>query len=99
MLNPATPFFCTVRHNAQRTLMPFCIDSLSIEVSGHGVQIEDTDGDEVDGLDECSLLCLLGMHVTNGISNIGICAMDYCGDDPYPTADTPGLIVDDVSRF
>ena len=29
----------------------------------------------------------------------GICAMDYRGDDPYPTANTPGLIVDDVSRF
>jgi hypothetical protein len=25
--------------------------------------------------------------------------MDYCGDDPYPTANTTGLIVDDVSRF
>ena len=24
--------------------------------------------------------------------------MDYCGDDPFPTANTPGLIVDDVSR-
>ena len=23
--------------------------------------------------------------------------MDYYGDDPYPTANTPGLIVDDVS--
>jgi hypothetical protein len=59
MLNPATPFFCTVRHYTQRALMLFCIDSLSIEVSGHGVQIKDTDGDELDGLDECSLLCLL----------------------------------------
>jgi len=55
MLNPATPFSCTVRHYAQRTLMTFCIDSLSIEVSGHGVQIKDTDGDEHDGLDECTL--------------------------------------------
>lgn len=36
------------------------------------------------------------MHVTNGLS--GICAMDYLGDDPYPTAHTAGLIVDDVSR-
>jgi hypothetical protein len=68
MLDPATPFFCTVRHCAQRTLMLSCIDSLSTEVSGHGVQIKDTDGDEDDGLDECSLLCLLGMHVTNGMS-------------------------------
>jgi hypothetical protein len=61
MLNPATPFFCTVRHYTQRALMLFCIDSLSIEVSGHGVQIKDMDGDELDGLDECSnsLLCLL----------------------------------------
>ena len=25
--------------------------------------------------------------------------MDYLGNDPYPTADTPGLIVDDVSRL
>jgi hypothetical protein len=44
------------------------IDSLLIEVSGHGVQIKDTDGDESDGLDECSLSCLLGMYVTDGIS-------------------------------
>jgi hypothetical protein len=65
MLNPATPFFCTVRHSAQRILMLFCIDPLSIEVSGHGVQIKDTNGDEDDGLDECSLVCLLGMHLTN----------------------------------
>jgi hypothetical protein len=46
--------------------MLFCIDILSIEVSGHGVQIKDTDGDESDGLDECLLLCLLlGIPVTN----------------------------------
>ena len=25
--------------------------------------------------------------------------MDYLGDDPYPNAETPGIIVDDVSRF
>jgi hypothetical protein len=25
--------------------------------------------------------------------------MDYFGDDPRPTANTPGLIVDDVSRL
>jgi hypothetical protein len=24
--------------------------------------------------------------------------MDYYADDPYPTGNTPGLIVDDVSR-
>ncbi|KAF8501496.1 metacaspase [Russula emetica] len=52
-------------------------DSFFLYFSGHGVQIEDTDGDELDGLDEC------------------ICAVDYCGDDPDPTANTPGLIVDD----
>ena len=46
--------------------MLFCVDSLSIEVSGHGVQIDDTDGDESDGLDECSLPCLLpGIAATN----------------------------------
>lgn len=67
-------------------------------VSGHGVQIKDTNGDESDGLDECSLLYLLGrMPVTNGVFP-GICAMDYIDDDPYPNSDTPGLIVDDVSR-
>jgi hypothetical protein len=48
--------------------MLFCIDSPSTEVSGHGVQIKDMDGDEDDGLDECSLLRVLGMHVTNKIS-------------------------------
>ena len=67
MPNPATPFLCTVRNYAQRTLILFCIDSLSIEVSGHGVQIKDMDGDEDDGLDECSLLYPLGIHVTNEI--------------------------------
>jgi hypothetical protein len=59
MLDPATPFICTVRHYPRRTLMLFRIDSLSIEVSGHGVQIKDRDGNESDGLDECLLLCLL----------------------------------------
>lgn len=35
-------------------------------VSGHGVQIKDLDGDEIDGLDECLLLCLLlATPVTN----------------------------------
>jgi hypothetical protein len=56
------------------------------------------DGDESDGLDECSLLCLLGrMLVINRIFP-GICAMDYIGDDPYLNPNTPGLIVDDVCR-
>jgi hypothetical protein len=31
-------------------------DVLSSLVSGHGVQIKDTNGDEFDGLDECSFL-------------------------------------------
>ena len=30
---------------------------------------------------------------------LGICAVDYRGDEQYPTPDTPGLIVDDVSCF
>ena len=30
---------------------------------------------------------------------LGICAMDYPGDDLYPSPDTPGLIVDDVNYF
>jgi hypothetical protein len=37
------------------------------------------------------------MSVTNGIS-LGICAIDYRGDDPYLNHNTPGLIVDNVSR-
>ena len=46
--------------------MLFFIDSLSIQVSGHGVQIKDKDGDESDGLDECLFLCLLlGIVVIN----------------------------------
>ncbi len=53
-------------------------------------------GDEPDGLDECSFPGILsGMAVTNRIS-LGICAVDYLGN-PYLSADTPGLIVDDVS--
>ena len=54
---------------------PIFIDSVSTEVSGHGIQIEDTNGDEVNGLDECSLLllCLLGMYLTNGMSNRYLC--------------------------
>jgi hypothetical protein len=38
------------------------------------------------------------MPVTNRIL-LGICAMDYLGNDPSPNPDTPGLIVDDVSRL
>ena len=36
------------------------------------------------------------MHVTNRI-RLGICAIDYRGDEQDPNPDTPGLIVDDVS--
>lgn len=68
MHNRETRFFCTVRHYTQRALVLFCIDLPSTEVSGHGVQIKDTDGDEDDGLDECLLLRLLGMHMADGIS-------------------------------
>ena len=97
-LNPGIPSFFIVRDTAwtvRRTLTMSCIGSLL--VSGHGVQIKDTNGDEVDGLDECLLLSLLGgMPVTNGIL-LGICAIDYRGDDPRPTCRTTGLIVDDVS--
>ena len=54
-------------------------------------------GYDTNGLAECSLLCLVGgMPVTNGIS-VGICAMDYRGDDPYPLSNTPGLVADNVS--
>lgn len=57
-------------------------------------------GGASDGLDECpSLLCLFcGILVMNRIL-LGICAMDYRGDDPYPNPDTPGLIIDDVRCF
>ena len=37
------------------------------------------------------------MPVTNR-TLLGICAVDYLGN-PYLNADTPGLIVDDVSRL
>jgi hypothetical protein len=67
-------------------------------VSGHGMQINDLDGDEADGLDECQFVyLLLGTPVTNEMElSLGICAMDYRGDDPYQDCNTPGLIVDDV---
>ena len=45
--------------------MLFRIDSLSIEVSGHGGRIKDMDGDKSDGLGECLSLCLLRITVTN----------------------------------
>ena len=68
-------------------------------VSGHGVQIKDLNGDERDGFDECSLLCLLGgLLVTNRISS-GICAIDYRNNVPNPNPNTPGIIVDDVGRL
>ena len=43
-----------------------------------------------------SLFLFSGIPVINRIL-LGICAMDYLGDDLYPSSDTPGLIVDDVS--
>jgi len=33
----------------------------------------------------------------NNQTSLGICAMDYVGDDPSPNPDTPGIVVDDVS--
>ena len=30
---------------------------------------------------------------------LGICAIDYLGDDLNPNSDTPGLIADDVSHL
>ena len=30
---------------------------------------------------------------------LGICAVDYRGDEQHSTPDTPGLIVDDVNFF
>ena len=46
----------------------------------------------------CAFLVKFPGPVTNRIS-LGICAMDYRADnDPYATGNTPGLIVDDVSR-
>jgi hypothetical protein len=67
-------------------------------VSGHAVQVKDMSGYEQSGFAECWLLCFLGgVPVANGIS-LGICAMDYLGEVPNPNANTPGLIVDNVSR-
>ena len=55
-------------------------------------------GYEPTGLAECSLPYLLGgMPVTSGIS-VGICAIDYRGDDTFPLSNTPGLVSDNVSR-
>jgi len=39
----------------------------------------------------------LAVTRTNNQTSLGICAMDFLGDDPEPTPDTPGVIVDDVS--
>ena len=74
----------------------WCFELTHLVVSGHGVQIDDLDGDEPDGKDECPSTCILsGMPVTNRML-LGICAVDYLGN-PYLNANTPGLIVDDVS--
>lgn len=37
-----------------------------------------------------------GLPVTN-VLLLGICALDFLGNDPDPNANTPGLIVDEVS--
>ena len=66
-------------------------------VSGHTTQVKDVDGDESDGLDECPFfLCFFGWIPVMTRILLGICAMDYLGDDPNPNPDTRGLIVDDV---
>jgi hypothetical protein len=97
MLDLTTPFSFIVRitlglSDVHRLLLTHCL------VSGHALQAKDMSGYEPNGLAECSLLCLLGgIPVTNGIS-LGICAMDYRADDPYPRSNTPGLIADNVGR-
>ena len=70
------------------------------------MQIKDLDRDDLDepdGQDECSFLTLLrllgGVLVINGLGIfLGICATDYRGNDPNTNENTPGLIVDHVSR-
>ena len=100
MLSPTTPCFSTVR-DRDRQSCDIRLTKLHIYprlVSGHGIQIKDLHGDKSNGLDECPLLYLLGgVPVINGLLS-GICAVDYTDDDPNPNPDTPGLIVDDVSR-
>lgn len=51
-------------------------------------------------MDWTSVRCFCLLGGMPAISDLfpGICALDYTGDDPYPTPDTSGLIVDDVSR-
>ena len=68
-----------------------------VSVSGHAVQVKDLNGDESDGLDECSFLLrpFDWIPVMTRIL-LGICAMDYDNNDPNPNPDTHGLIVDDV---
>ena len=46
----------------------------------------------------CFCVFFSGIPLINRIL-LGICAIDYRGDDPNPHPDTPGLIVDDVSYF
>ncbi len=63
VLDPTTPF-STVR-DWVRTRCPLLIYRL---VSGHDIQIKDVNGDETDGLDECSLVYLpCWILVINGI--------------------------------
>jgi hypothetical protein len=60
------------------------------------MQIKDTSGGGADGLDGCSFLCLLcRMLLTNRIT-LGICAIDYRGDEELPNEYTAGIIVDGV---
>jgi hypothetical protein len=59
------------------------------------MQVKDMDGDEQDGLDECSFVSVHSLR--DASDNLpGICALDWCGDGHPPYEDTPGLIIDDV---
>jgi len=83
MTDESSPWNLPTKENISRELAALVYDarphdSLFFYFSGHAFQIEDLNGDELDGFDEC------------------ICAMDYLGDDPSPTSDTPGVIVDDT---
>jgi len=55
-------------------------------------------GDKPDGKNECSLPCILSETSVTKRILLGICAVDYLGN-PYLCANTPVLIVDDVSRL
>ncbi|KAH9995799.1 caspase domain-containing protein [Russula vinacea] len=96
-----SPWDCPTEENIRRAMEALVFDakphdSLVFYFSGHALQAKDMSGYDTNGLAECSLLCLVGgMSVTNGIS-VGICAMDYRGDDPYPLSNTPGLVADNV---